>query len=591
MTVSLILLWLPVATVFAAPLAIEPLANPLRPPDTSSPQATARSLIRNLEEAYEIAKDPERSREDTLAPLRRARRTLDLSEVPAEFAADIGLEAALLIKETIDRVGLPPYEEIPDAERVAIDELSKWRIPSTEITIAEVQEGPRTGEWLFSPTTVDLAESFYERVSELPYQPGATPGLYGAYSLTPGAGLSLSWGAGLPSWLGVQVLGQTAWQWIAGVSVLLSGFALGVVAYRAGRRADKRRREHDRISRRGTVMALLFGVALLQVMKYFINEVVNFTGRMLILDKQFFVILEYALLGWLAVLILNQIPELVIRSRRLRPRGIDSQLLRLGFKLLAFVAIAALVVDGAQRIGLPAYSVITGLGVGGLAVALAARETLANLLGSLAIMLDRPFRIGDWIKMDGKEGTVEDIGFRSTRIRTFYDSLLSVPNSVTVNTAIDNMGERAYRRVSTKLNIRYDTGPERIEAFLEGIKEIIKANPATRKDYFHVVMHDFGPHGLDVLLYFFLQVPDWSAELVERQRVFIEIMRLAERLGVDFAFPTQTIEVESMPGQPHQARPAQEPKELSAVARNFGTQGNDARPRGLGLFTPPCEER
>lgn len=100
---------------------------------------------------------------------------------------------------------------------------------------------------------------------------------------------------------------------------------------------------------------------------------------------------------------------------------------------MAFVAIAALVVDGAQRIGLPACSVITGLGVGGLAVALAARETLANLLGSLAIMLDRPFRIGDWIKMDGKEGPVEDIGFRSTRIRTFYDSLLSVPNSVTVN--------------------------------------------------------------------------------------------------------------------------------------------------------------
>lgn len=367
--------------------------------------------------------------------------------------------------------------------------------------------------------------------------------------------------------------------------------ALGVVAYRAGRRADKRRREQDRISRGGTVLALLVGVALVHGMKYLINEVVKFTGYLPILDKQFFVILEYVLLGWLAVLILNQIPELVIRSRRLRPRGIDSQLLRLGFKLLAFVAIAALVVDGAQHIGLPAYSVITGLGVGGLAVALAARETLANLLGSLAIMLDRPFRIGDSIKMDGKEGTVDDIGFRSTRIRTFYDSLLSVPNSVTVNSAIDNMGERTYRRVSKTLNLRHDTGPERIEAFLEGIEEIIKANPATCKDYFHVVMHDFGLHGLDVLLYFFLQVPDLSADLVERQRVFIEFMRLADRLGVDFSFPTQTIEVETLPGQPHQAGPAQEPTELSAVACDFGTKGSAARPRGLGLFTPPCEER
>ncbi|QVL48160.1 MAG: mechanosensitive ion channel family protein [Thiocapsa sp.] len=591
MTVSLILLWLWVAPLFAAPQAIEPLANPLRPPDTSSPQATAQSLIVNLEDAYKIAEDPGTSREETLEPLRRAWRTLDLSGVPAEFAADIGLEAALLLKETIDRVGLPPYEEIPDARRVEIDGISKWRIPYTEITIAQVQEGPRTGEWLFSPSTVERAESFYERVSDLPYRAEATPGLYYAYSLTPGPGLSLSWNAGLPAWLGQQVLGQTAWQWIAAVVVLMAGFALGVVGYRAGRRTDKRRREHDQISRRGAILALLFGVVLVQGVKHFINEIVNFTGHMLILNKQLFVILEYTLLGWLAVLILTQIPEVVIRSRRLRPRGIDSQLLRLGFKLLAFVAIAALVVDGAQRIGLPAYSVITGLGVGGLAVALAARETLANLLGSLAIMLDRPFRIGDWIKMNDNEGTVEDIGFRSTRIRTFYDSLLSVPNSVTVNAAIDNMGERTYRRVTTKLNIRYDTGPERIEAFLEGIKEIIKANPTTRKDYFHVVMHDFGPHGLDVLLYFFLQVPDWSAELVERQRVFLEIMRLADRLGVEFAFPTQTIEVETMPGQPHQARPVQKPTELSAVARDFGANGSAARPRGLGLFTPPCEER
>ncbi|EGV16287.1 mechanosensitive ion channel family protein [Thiocapsa marina] len=591
MTVSLILLWLAAAPLFAAPRAIEPLANPLRPPDTSSPQATARSLIVNLEEAYKIAEDPGKSREETLEPLRRAWRTLDLSGVPAEFAADIGLEAALLLKETIDRVGLPPYEEIPDARRVEIDEILKWRIPYTEITIAQVQEGTRTGEWLFSPLTVERAESFFERVSDLPYRAEATPGLYDAYSLTPGPGLSLSWNAGLPAWLGRQVLGQTAWQWIAAVVVLMAGFALGVAGYRAGRRADKRRREQHQISRRGAILALLFGVVLVQGVKYFINEIVNFTGHMLILDKQFFVILEYTLLGWLAVLILTQIPEVVIRSRHLRPRGIDSQLLRLGFKLLAFVAIAALVVDGAQRIGLPAYSVITGLGVGGLAVALAARETLANLLGSLAIMLDRPFRIGDWIKMNDNEGTVEDIGFRSTRIRTFYDSLLSVPNSVTVNAAIDNMGERTYRRVTTKLNIRYDTGPERIEAFLEGIKEIIKANPATRKDYFHVVMHDFGPHGLDVLLYFFLQVPDWSAELVERQRVFLEIMRLADRLGVEFAFPTQTIEVETMPGQPHQARPVQEPTVLSAVARDFGANGSAARPRGLGLFTPPCEER
>jgi MscS family membrane protein len=278
---------------------------------------------------------------------------------------------------------------------------------------------------------------------------------------------------------------------------------------------------------------------------------INFTGSMLQSIARVFVVIEYSLLAWLVAVVFSRIPEAIIRSRRLRSRGIDSQLLRLGFKLLIVIAIAAMVIDAADRIGLPAYSVLTGLGVGSLAIALAARETLANLLGSIAIMLDRPFAIGDWIKLNGVEGTVEDIGFRSTRIRTFYDSQLSVPNSSTMAATIDNMGRRTYRRVYTTLAIRYDTPPERVEAFVEGIKAVIMATPSTRKDYFHVVLNDFAPSSFNIMLYFFLQVPDWSAELIERQRVLLEIVRLAERLEVKFAFPTQTVEIERLPEMSH----------------------------------------
>lgn len=147
----------------------------------------------------------------------------------------------------------------------------------------------------------------------------------------------------------------------------------------------------------------------------------------------------------------------------------------------------------------------------------------------------------------GMEGTVEDIGFRSTRIRTFYDSQLSVPNATTMNASIDNMGRRTYRRVYTKLALRYDTSPERIEAFLQGIKDVIMRNDRTRKDYFHVVLNDFGASSLDLMLYFFLEVPDWTSELLERERLFLDIIRLAERLEISFAFPTQTLEVERFP--------------------------------------------
>jgi MscS family membrane protein len=141
------------------------------------------------------------------------------------------------------------------------------------------------------------------------------------------------------------------------------------------------------------------------------------------------------------------------------------------------------------------------------------------------------------------------------------------------------------------VGIRYDTPPERIEAFLEGIKRIIQTNPTTRKDYFHVVLNDFGPDHLAILLYFFFKVPDWSAELVERQRIFLEIIRLAHALGVQFAFPTQTLEIEAFPGQPEPAPPtAGSTDELRALAAGFGSAEQAARPRGLGIFVPPHEE-
>ncbi|MDF1809411.1 MAG: mechanosensitive ion channel family protein [Phycisphaerales bacterium] len=186
---------------------------------------------------------------------------------------------------------------------------------------------------------------------------------------------------------------------------------------------------------------------------------------------------------------------------------------------------------------------LTGLGIGGLAVAFAAKDTIENFFGSIAVILDRPFEIGDWIYVNEVEGTVEDLGFRSTRIRTFYNSLVTVPNATLVRAKVDNYGRRKYRRFTTKLNVTYDTHPDKIEAFCAGIREIVKLHPYTRKDYYHVWLNGFGPHSLDVLVYIFFECPDWSIELREKHRFMLDVVRLADRLGVEFAFPTQKIHV------------------------------------------------
>ena len=132
----------------------------------------------------------------------------------------------------------------------------------------------------------------------------------------------------------------------------------------------------------------------------------------------------------------------------------------------------------------------------------------------------------------------------TTRIRTFYDSVITVPNSIVANVAINNYSLRTYRRQVVTLGVTYDTSPEQIQAFVEGIRAIFQNNPAVRKDAYEVHFRNFGDSALELFLYFFLKVDSFSEELRQRHNLFLEIMRLAKELNVDFAFPTQTVQVE-----------------------------------------------
>ncbi|EAY31494.1 mechanosensitive ion channel family protein [Microscilla marina] len=194
-------------------------------------------------------------------------------------------------------------------------------------------------------------------------------------------------------------------------------------------------------------------------------------------------------------------------------------------------------------------TILAGLSIGGLAFAFAAQDTIKNLFGSFTIFMDRPFQVGDWIVAENINGTVEEVGFRSTRIRTFSNSVMYVSNGKLANMVIDNMGVRAFRRYSTTLGLTYDTPPELIDAFVKGLRQIILEHPDTRKDYFQVYLNDFAGSSLNILFYSFFTVNDWGVELRARHELMMNILRLAYELGVRFAFPTQTIHVEDLPGQ------------------------------------------
>lgn len=285
---------------------------------------------------------------------------------------------------------------------------------------------------------------------------------------------------------------------------------------------------------------------------------------------------------WAAYRLVDVLADaLAIRAARTLSK-LDDQLVPLVRRSLKVLTAVVGVLFILQNLNVDVRSLLAGLGIGGLALAMAAKDTLANFFGSIVIFADKPFQIGDWVVVDGVEGIIEEVGFRSTRIRTFYNSLVTVPNSKIADAKVDNYGARKYRRIYTTVNLTYDTTPEQMQAFVEGIRAIIRANPFARKDYYEIHFSGFGAHSLEVMLYFFFECESWSIELRERANVFMEILRLAKELGVSFALPTRTLlhEFVATPGAARRLPEPLAPEQLADVVNAFGPRGAKARPGG-----------
>ena len=219
---------------------------------------------------------------------------------------------------------------------------------------------------------------------------------------------------------------------------------------------------------------------------------------------------------------------------------VKSVLVDLSSGVLKFLVICSAVVAIVQIFGISALGILSGMGIGGVAVALAAQQTISNFFGSMTILLDQPFTVGDYIIVGNIEGVVDRIGLRSTSIKTFYDSYVVIPNGQLATDVVDNMGRRQSRRFKTTLGLQYDTPVPLFEAFVAGVRQLIEQHPVTRKDDIRVSVNDFGASSIDIQMICFFVVSNVHDELRARQALILDIVRLAERLGVSFAFPSQT---------------------------------------------------
>jgi MscS family membrane protein len=552
--------------------------NPLSPADTSSPRATLQGFIGTVDDIYtgmtavfqeyadsnQLYMTAEERRKQTEIRRRgsKASRFLDTSGISPVLLNTTLVERALQLKEILDRIDLPDAADIPDREAMARLGSKRWRLPGTEIDIALIQDGPRAGEYLVSAETMDGLPEYYAEVATLPYKPGPAKQLFEAirtlssgrtntiYDAFLGSPLGLGdivpprWLLSLPRWAMVSFAGVTVWQWV-GLSV---GLLLGALFIFAIHRLIRRRVDHGDDGPGLHWQAVPVPLAIIAMSVFLVPLLcavfrIGGTTRVVIAFAETIAFTLSA--AWLSVIGLIILGDTTVSSERLKRSSLDSQLIRLGARLIGVVFAIVFLIRGSDDLGFPAYSVVAGLGVGGLAVALAARDSIANLLGSLLIMLEKPFRIGQYIRVGGSEGTVEDVGFRSTRIRTLDNSLISIPNNAVVNTTIENLSLRAMRRQRFFVQVTYGTPREKVEELVAGITHLILDHSLTNKTNFQVRFNNFSESSLDILVMFYFEVQDYSVELREREAILLRVMGLVSEMGVEFAFPTRTLQIEA----------------------------------------------
>ncbi len=253
-------------------------------------------------------------------------------------------------------------------------------------------------------------------------------------------------------------------------------------------------------------------------------------------------------LFWILNAILDGIKGVIYAALAKVSKDLSHELAKFIIRVIKIV----LWVVGASSIltlwGINVTALIASLGIGGLAFALAAKDTAANLFGSIAIMVDKSIKVDDWVKVDSVEGIVEDIGMRTTKIRTFYKSLVAIPNSIVANSNIENFSRRDIRRIKMRIGLTYDTTNEQIELIVKDIKSMLKSHSGIEQSETLMVNFDnFGDSAQEIFIYTFTNSANWQVYLDIREDINYKISKIVAKHGSGFAFPSQSIYVESMP--------------------------------------------
>ncbi len=543
------------------PKVLASVDSPLAPPDRSSPGATLRSFLIHMNEGSRAILEartlwdespmlftpPPEAAERLQTALRhfeRAMQCLDLSGVPEVIRDETGRESILLLKEILDRIGLPPTGEMPALSGVAAEgwpPLSRWTVPGTEIQLHRVASGMDEGRWLVSPESLLRLKGDYLKVRRMPYLQGAAvrEGLYEEYLVRPGIFSLHKLMNMLPEWTGAVVFGQAVWQWCGLLLSLLLFAGTLTGAIRLGRSFGEGRRAVV-----GGVLKLIPPVLLslgAAWMIFVVDKYINLSGAFCLFLVNVFTAVKW--LGWsVSIFRLGDfLAELVILSPRIDSESIDASLVRTLSRLASIAAALVILAHGMARLGFSLATILTGFGVAGLAISLAARPTIENIIGGLTLFADRAVKIGEFCRFGGSSGTVLHIGLRSTKIQALDHTILSIPNAEFSQMQIVNVSRRPDSLMEKRISLRYETTEDQLRWILGSVRDLLHAHPMICADPMPFVrFENYGESSLDVLLFAYVKAKRWADRAAIEEDILFHVGKIVAKAGSGFAFPSTT---------------------------------------------------
>lgn len=461
--------------------------------------------------------------------------TLDLSELSAVSREREATLLAQYLDEVLLRIGEVVLQEIPNDPESEVPYVH-FAHPQGDIVIAPVETADGT-KWQFTPDTLRTIRQLYTAAEDLPvpehtlaFDPDGGPVFFRIRNVLRNI---------VPEAL--EPIGPLeAWQWLAMVLVflaaLVSAILFSLLFFLGGRAIYRRNRVIGRLP-----TLLMWGVRLV------VFGLISYLGLLALgLPDRFAGIVASVSV---VALIVGSVPiefwlvdvarHLLHRAGAISQRGDILASLLVGLVKVALVLGNFLLLAEALRI--PYGAALAGLGIGGLAVALAARSTLENVIAGFILFADRPLAVGDFCRFGDKMGTVERIGIRSTELRTRDRTVIAVPNAEFVNLHLENFGRRDKIFLQLVLSLRHETTPDQLRLVLTELRRLLIAHPMVAEDPLRVRFVGFGAHALDVEVYAYVNTADWADFLGIREDLYLRFMEVVAAAGTGFAYPTQTL--------------------------------------------------